>query len=470
MQLTFHGAAGGVTGSCTLVQTERARVLIDCGMFQGGAAAEALNRRPLPFDPATLDAVILTHAHLDHSGRLPLLTRRGFRGRIWCTPPTIALTEILLRDSAYLQVEQSTRCLRRRTRGGRPLQTRCIDPLYTDEDVSATLRRLASCAYGKTQEVAPGVSMRFVDAGHILGSASLMLTLSDKGQTRNVHFSADIGENGSPLLPDPHPLPDADAIILESTYGDRDHRPLDETLVQFRSVIDQARKSGGKILIPTFAIGRTQSLIYHLSQMHHRGELNGMPVFVDSPMAVDATRLYQSHRELFDDESKAAMAFGCNPLTFPSLRLTRTGDESRAINNISGPAIIMAPAGMCTGGRILHHLRHGLYKPQNHVIIAGFQSHGSLGRRLVEGAAQVRIMGEVIAVRASIHTMGGFSAHAGRTSLIAWARAASAGRMPRHWFLNHGEDRPRQALADAISRTLGVAPQLPMLGQTFTLD
>ncbi len=459
MDLTFLGASGEVTGSCYLLRTDRARVLIDCGMFQGSATADLKNRRPLGIDPATLDAVILTHAHIDHSGRLPLLTKSGFRGKVFCTPPTIPLTELLLKDAAHLQSEEADRMNRRRQRRGGPIAT----ALFDEQDVPPLIKRLTPVTYEHETEVAPGVRVTFHDAGHILGSASLTLTISERGRTVTVVFSGDLGERNTVLLNDPVKLPRADVLVMESTYGDRDHRDLNETVAQFKQIVVNSLHAKGKVLIPAFAIGRTQTIIYYLAQMHREGLLGNAPVYIDSPMAISATRLYHSHANLFDDAAKELLRTGNNPLTLPQLRLSTSGEESRAINAVSGSAIVIAGSGMCTGGRILHHLRHNLWKPETTVIIAGFQAEGSLGRRLVNREKIVKIYGEPIMVRAKIETLGGFSAHAGQTTLVDWF-APLAPSAPRV-FLTHGEQKPRQAMAAALNARFGAQPQLPMLGE-----
>lgn len=498
MNIQFLGASGEVTGSCYVLETSRARVMVDCGLFQGGPGAEIRNRRPLAGLAPTLDAVVLTHAHLDHSGRLPVLARSGLRARVWCTPTTVQLADILLRDAAHLQAADLERCLRYRAQRGGQTAGACSLPLFNDADVTELLRRLAQLDYDRWQEIAPGVRIRFVDAGHILGSASVEVEAQDRPSSpaRRIVFSGDVGERGSAVLRDPTGIDAADYVVMESTYGDRDHKPLDQTLDELHEVLADAAQGRGKVIIPVFAIGRTQTLIYHLGQMFRSGRLPRVPVYVDSPMAVRATRLYEQHRELFDDEARDLLRRGINPLSFPGLHLVTTGDESRALNGVSGPAVIMAPAGMCTGGRVLHHLRHRLGEKSTRVIIAGFQAEGTLGRRLVERHPRVRIFGEEIEVKASVHTMGGFSAHAGCTNLLSWAgawagairaggtngdtttgqahrgkSAASGRRAPRpHVFLTHGENAPRAALAGLLKDHHGIDAALPALGQRFALD
>ncbi|MBL0870823.1 MAG: MBL fold metallo-hydrolase [Phycisphaerales bacterium] len=469
MKLTFLGAAGEVTGSSTLIETDRARVLIDCGMFQGSVTADVKNRRPLAFDARTLDAVVLSHAHIDHSGRLPVLMRDDLRAAIWCTPATMALTGLLLKDSAHLQEEEAQRITRRRhRRGGRDV--RSAVPLYTDEDVARVQGKLRTLPYAREQEIAPGVRLTFNDAGHILGSASMTLTISEFGKSRTIVFSGDIGERGAPILRDPVKsggVVSADAVILESTYGDRDHRPLSETIKQFREIITGCHSCRGKMLLPAFAVGRTQTLIYELAEMHREGLLPPIPIYLDSPMGSAATKLYQQHKELFDEDAKRILNDGHNPLSIPTLKLSVSNEESRAINESKGAAIIIAGSGMCTGGRILHHLRHNLWKPETNVVIAGFQAEGTLGRRLVNREPIVKIFGEPIAVKATIHTLGGFSAHAGQTTLLDWISPLAPAK-PR-LFLNHGEDKPRTALAQLLQSKHNLKAELPTLNQSFEL-
>ncbi len=444
MTLTFLGAAGEVTGSCYLIETRDARLLIDCGLHQGGPNAEARNWRPLPFDPASLSAVLVTHAHIDHTGRLPLLAKHGFDGPIWSTLGTRDLANILLKDAAHLQEMDAERRCRHRARVGR----QACAPLYTQSDAARSLAAFRLLPLGTPSEIAPGITARLVDAGHILGSASVELTVHDGARTRTVAFSGDLGPDGAPMLHDPTHLSRADLVVMESTYGDRDHRPLKETVAEFAAILREAIDARAKVLIPAFAIGRTQQLLYHLRELRESGALPAIPVYVDSPMAHDATELYERHQKSFDDSSLRITARGHSPIDFPDLHFAETSEQSRALNDRRGPLIIIAASGMCTGGRIVHHLRHSLGRPETHVVIVGFQSEGSLGRRLVNREPRVRIMGEEIDVKARIHTLGGFSAHAGRSELIHWASHFKDGK-PR-FCLTHGEQAPRRALATAL--------------------
>jgi metallo-beta-lactamase family protein len=486
MRLSFFGAAGEVTGSCYLLETVRARVLIDFGLHQGDREADRKNRRLPPINPDRLDAVVLTHAHVDHSGRLPLLTPapspspkrvRGstpavFTTPIFATPATIDLTAILLRDAAHLQASDAERESRRRLRQDRPPVT----PLYTIDDVDRVLRLLRPLPYDSPREIAPGVTCRFVDAGHILGSASVELTVQDRPDdtTKVLVFSADLGPRGSPLLRDPVGFEHTDVLVLESTYGDRDHRPLDQTVDELAGILAAARDhaGGGKVLIPAFAVGRTQQLIYFLGGMRRDGRFPGggggdPGVYVDSPMAIEATELYRAHKDLFDDAARRMLDAGDSPLRFPGLRFMRTAEQSASLNTIAGGAVVISASGMCNGGRILHHLKHSLWREQTHLVIVGFQAQGTLGRQLVDGATRVNILGEPIAVKAKIHTLGGFSAHAGQTELVGWA--ARIRKPPSRVFLTHGEDGPRKALAAALKQELGFVCERPRWGDAVDL-
>ncbi|MCB9845180.1 MAG: MBL fold metallo-hydrolase [Phycisphaeraceae bacterium] len=463
MRLRFYGAAGEVTGSCTLLETDRARVLVDFGLHQGNATAERRNRRLPPIRPRELDAVVLTHAHLDHSGRLPLLARHEFAAPIWATPATIDLCGILLRDAAHVQQSDAERANRRRAhRGGR-----FTSPLYSIPDVEAILPRLAGLDYQHEREIAPGVVLRFSDAGHILGSASVCLTVTEDGSNRTLVFSGDIGPRGAPLLRDPRPFDRADLIVLESTYGDRDHRSADDTIRELVSVLGEARTPRGRVLIPAFAVGRTQQLIYHLGRLRRDGVIVEPTVFLDSPMAISTTELYRRHRDLFDDDAWAIIQAGDTCLDFPGLKMTRTPQESMAINSQGGGVVVISASGMCTGGRILHHLRHGLGNDQTHVVFVGYQAEGTLGRRIVEGEQTVRVMGESIRVRATVHTLGGLSAHAGQRELIGWLGAMRSSS-PRV-LLNHGEDPARRVLAERIQQELGLRAELPAYQSLVTV-
>jgi metallo-beta-lactamase family protein len=463
MKITMHGAAGGeVTGSAYHVQTKEASVLVDCGMFQGGKKAEAHNRPPTGAKQK-LDAVLLTHAHLDHCGRLPLLARRGHKVRAFATAPTIDLAALILRDSARIQESDAERQNRKRARAGQdPVQ-----PLYSVDDAEAAIQWLEPVPYAKPAQVAPGMKAVWTEAGHMLGSASIKLLVEEDGRTKSVVFSGDLGPRGALILRDYEPFHAADMVFLETTYGDKDHRSFRETAREFATIVRDAVKSRGKILVPTFAVGRAQLLTTLLSGMVRKKITPAFPVFLDSPMAIEATKIYSSHREVFDDDMIRYMSERPLREDLRLMRATPTAAESKEINDQAGPCLIMAGAGMCTAGRILHHFKENLWRPNTHVLIVGYQSPSSLGRRLVEGADLVSIHGEKIAVKAEVHTMGGFSGHAGQTDLMRWYDVVAPSK-PR-LVLTHGEDRQREAFAALVQKKYRIKPALPGLGDTIEL-
>lgn len=473
MRITFYGAAGEVTGSCYLVETDRARLLVDFGMHQGGGGAERKNRRFPPMDAANLDAVVLTHAHLDHCGRLPLLPRHGYRGPIYATGGTIDLTGLVLRDAAHIQETDAERAMRRRQGRGAGRRRPPIKPLYTTADAETVLKQLEPLIYQQPRQIAPGITVRLVDAGHILGSASIEMTVTEGGEggkTKTVVFSGDIGVKDAPLLRDPTTFSHADLVIMESTYGDRDHKTTGATIDELAALLGEARLQGGSVLIPAFAVGRTQTLIYYMGILEREERLRSTDVFIDSPMAITATELYRRHRDSFDDDTWAIIDSGDTPLNFSGLHLTRTADESRALNGRFDGLTIIAASGMCTGGRIMHHLRHRLDRPDTHLLFVGYQAEGTLGRRIVEGDKSVKVMGEPMLVRAKVHTLGGFSAHAGRSGLIQWAGAmASARPRPPRIVLTHGEDPARRSLAGALQERFRFQVEQPGWGSSVEL-
>lgn len=463
MNIRIVGAAGGeVTGSAYIVQTKNARILIDCGLFQGSRQSEQLNRPPT--SPNTkLDAVLVTHGHLDHTGRLPMLARLGYHGPIYATPVTIEMTALILRDAARIQLQDNERENRKRARQGKEP----VVPLYSAEDVENILAQMRPVPYQEPVSVAPGIRALWQESGHMLGSASIQLIVNEDGIEKRVVFSGDLGPRSVPILRDFEPFHRADMVFLESTYGDRDHRPFPETAQEFVDIVKDSAERGGKILVPAFAVGRAQLLGVLLAHMFRSKMVQPFSLYLDSPMAIEATEIYRHHHELFDDQMLDYIEKRSIWEDLTTLQMTETADESRAINNQAGACLIMAGAGMCNAGRILHHLRNNLYKPETHVLIVGYQGDGSLGRQLVQGAKEVRIFGEKIAVRAQVHTLNGFSAHAGQSDLLNWFDAIAPSR-PRV-VLTHGEDGPRSALRERIQTRYGAQAVLPQMQEVIEL-
>lgn len=463
MKITILGAGGGeVTGSAYLVQTKTARVLVDCGLFQGNPQVESLNHPPVA-PGFKLDAVVITHGHLDHTGRLPLLAKIGYTGPVYATPATIEMSALILRDAAHIQLTDNERVNRKRERAGEPPQ----EPLYTPAHAEAIIQCFKPVPYQQPVPVAPGVQAIWAEAGHMLGSASIQLLVDDEGQQKRVVFSGDLGPKGAPILRDYEPFHRADLVFLESTYGDRDHQPFKETVAEFVGIVKNAVDTRGKILVPTFAVGRAQLLMTLLSQMFRRNELRPFPLFLDSPMAIAATEIYRNHHELFDDEMLKYIEQKPPREDLPTLTLCPTAEDSKKINDLPGPFLVMAASGMCNAGRILHHLKAHLWKSETHVIIVGYQGDGTLGRQLVDGAKLVSVLGEKIAVKAQIHTLGGFSAHAGQTDLLAWFNVIAPCK-PRV-VLTHGENEPRAKLAQLIQQRYHLPPALPRLHEVIEL-
>lgn len=469
MNITFLGAAGEVTGSCFLVETENVRFMVDCGLFQGLGSADK-NRSALDFDVSKLDFVLLTHAHIDHSGLLPLLVARGFGGPIYTTLATCDLLEVMLLDSAHIQEKDAEWARERRHRGETLRDPESVNPIYTVSEARNSLRQLHGVGYDVEVRPHPTVKARFRDAGHILGSAILEVWLETEGVTRKIVFSGDLGQSGHPLMNDPASIEQADYLVVESTYGNRLHKPLKETTEELVDAInDTLAKRRGNILIPAFAVGRTQDMLFILSDLAADGRLASKPrIFVDSPMAKAATEITLKHHRLLDEEARHFMSDLKNnhrtplPITF-----TETVEDSKAINRVSGGAIIIAASGMCDAGRIKHHLRNNLARDENSIIFVGFQARGTLGRRLVDGATEVRLFGEDIPVRARIYTIGGLSAHADQAALMGWLGRFA--RPPRQCFVVHGEAETAQIFADKISADLGWDALTPEAGRRYDL-
>ncbi|MEK7796960.1 MAG: MBL fold metallo-hydrolase, partial [Pseudomonadota bacterium] len=444
MDISFHGAAGEVTGSCLLVTVGGKQLLLDCGLIQGSAAEEARNRRAFPFNPQAIDAVVLSHAHLDHSGRLPLLVKGGFRGPIYTHRATRDLSRIMLLDAAALAERDAMIETRKRQRQART----AVEPLYTRAEAEAAVRQFRALDYDSEQDILPGVRLRLRDAGHILGSAIVELWLTEGTTTRKLVFSGDLGHRGAPILRNPATVREADLVILESTYGDRNHRSWDATWQELGEVFRAATQHAGNILIPAFAIGRTQELLYVFKQHWREWGLDRWTVFLDSPMAIAATEVYAHHANLFNDKDKDRRRRDGDLFALPNLHFSRTSSQSMAINRIQSGAVIIAGSGMCNGGRIRHHLKHNVWRDQCHVIFTGFQARGTLGRQLVDGAPRVRLWGESIRVAAQLHTIGGLSAHADQEGLLAWYRGFGQPLPPV--ALVHGEPTAIDGLATRL--------------------
>ena len=463
-RLTFHGAIEGVTGSAYLLTTDKSRILLECGLFQGGREQEKANRDPFPFSVEKLDAVILSHAHLDHSGKLPKLVQNGFNQRIFMTSPTLDLLEVLLKDAASLQQRDAEWENKRRRRGGKNE----IDPIYTLDDVEYTLPLCEGVRYGELVDVAPDIKVRFSDAGHILGSAIVEIFVSENGAEKKMVFSGDLGNSYAALLNDPEVIDSADILLLESTYGNRNHRSMDETLSEFESVIEKASHNGGNILIPAFAVGRTQEIIFRLGELYQKGKLKHQAVYLDSPMAIAVTEIYHRYQDVYNAHDAAAIHQGKSKSLhafLPVLRYSTTTEESMSLNRLASGAIIIAGSGMCNGGRIRHHLKHNLWRPQSHVVFVGYQAEGTPGRALVDGARVFKLGDEKINVKASIHTLGGFSAHASQSQLLDWANHF---KQPRPaMYLVHGEEKTRHAFARFLADA-GWSAAVPTLGEIVT--
>jgi metallo-beta-lactamase family protein len=461
VKISFHGADRGVTGSCHLIQCAGKRILIDCGMYQGGRELREENAEDFGFDARTIDYVLLTHAHLDHCGRLPLLVKRGFHGEIITTAASRELARIVLLDSAGLQEEDARYHSRRNARHG---HRHGIEPLYTTLDALNSLEQFGRTAhYNQRLTLGDGIHATFLDAGHILGSASILLELEEGEERRRVAFSGDLGNAGRPLLRNPVPPKGADVVVMETTYADRKHKPLQPSVEELYQAIADTFERGGNVIIPTFALERAQEILFYLREGIEQGRLpRSMQVFLDSPMAISATRIFEHHPECYDAEVAELFREGGDPFVMEGLHFTRETAESMDLNKIGGGAVIMAGSGMCTGGRVRHHLKHNLWRHDSSIIFVGYAARGTLARAIIDGASHIHLFGEDIPVRAHIHTINGFSAHADCDELLAWHRAVGAGRT----FLVHGEEDVMQIFADVLEDT---RVELPEPGQEYEL-
>ena len=464
MKITFLGGVHEVTGSCTLLEACGKRILVDCGMEQG---QDLYVNCQLPVAPGELDAVCLTHAHMDHSGKIPALVAQGYRGPIYATEATRQLCSIMLRDSAHIQEFEAEWRNRKAQRSGAPAYV----PEYTMADAEQAVRQFVSGTYDKAIELFPGITLTFSDAGHLLGSASILLAVEEDGEKRSVLFSGDLGNHTRPLIRDFAPPPPADYVVVESTYGDRTHGPRPDYVSELAGILQETFDRGGNVVIPSFAVGRTQELLYLIRTVKERGLLRGhdaFPVYVDSPLAVEATRIYSmGMTEFYDRETLELLRRGIDPIRFPDLHLSITSQESKAINADTVPKVILSASGMCEAGRVRHHLKHNLWRSDSTVLFVGYQAAGSVGRKLQDGAASVRLFGEDIAVHAHIATLQGISGHADRDMLLGWLGQMETA--PRQVFVNHGDDQVCDGFAALVTQRLGYAAAAPYSGDSYDL-
>ena len=457
MKIHFCGAASGVTGSCHLITTKNHKILLDCGQFQGGKAQEALNYEPFPFNPSEIDYVILSHAHIDHCGRIPLLVQRGFRGVIYCTDATADLVDVMLKDSGYIHEKEAEWKNRKAERAGKPL----VKPLYTYNDAVESLKYIKPVLYDQLIELNEDMKVVFNDAGHILGSSIVELWVSEDDNVSKLVFSGDLGVKGRPILRDPVIIKKADYVIMETTYGNRLHEQNTKSIEDLMNIVVKTIKRGGTVVIPSFAVGRTQELIYEFNRFYEEREecrkiLENLMVYVDSPMATTATEVFRKNAQVFDEETKKYILNGNNPLDFKNLKFTRTTEESQYLNMDQHPKVIISASGMCEAGRIRHHLKHNLWNPKSSIVFVGYQAEGTLGRMLVEGADSVILFGEEIHVNAEIYNLEGFSGHADRDGLLSWLSGFR--EKPSEIFLVHGEAESKLEFAKIIKQELGYEP------------
>ncbi len=465
MKISFHGADQGVTGSCHQIDCAGKRILVDCGMYQGGRELAEENAEPFGFDPESIDYLLLTHAHLDHCGRIPLLVKRGFKGEIITTSASWELARLVMLDAAGLQ-EEEARYQARKAKRHLGKSHAEIEPLYTTLDALNSLDYVGrQVSYGHPLEVAPGIRATFLDAGHILGSASILLELKENGKHHRILFSGDLGNSGNrAILRAPATPPDVDTVVMETTYGDRRHKQLEPSIEELYDAVNTTVSRGGKVVIPTFALERAQEILYYLREgLENRKIHHYINVFLDSPMAISATEIFRRHPECYDTETLRISRDGNDPFNLPGLHFTRETAESMAINNIDGGAIIMAGSGMCTGGRIRHHLKHNIWDKKNSIVFVGYAARGTLARRIIDGAKRVRIFGEEFPVNADIYTIGGFSAHADQAELLAWHKETGN---PATTYLVHGEEPSMRAFSKLLTHTKVV---MPRLGDRFEL-
>lgn len=460
MRLKILGAAGEVTGSNYMLEFNDNRVLIDCGLHQGRNEDER-NREPFHFDPLSVDAVLLTHAHIDHTGRVPLLVKQGFKGKVVATLPTVELTDVLWKDSARLMREEASWKTKKNARRGLP----AVEPLFSSDDVELALGQLSPVSYDDKIDILPGLVVRFRDAGHIMGSSMLEVWITEKGEEVKIVFSGDLGPQKTVMERNPAVITHADYVVTESTYGDREHKTNDESREEFQTLMKQLLGSKAKVYIPTFVVDRAQRVMYELMLLQDQGIMSDVPIYFDSPMGVKATRIYEDHLDLCSSEIQEYRHKGGNPFSPDRLKYVSSVEESQSINNIDH-AIVLAGSGMCNGGRIVHHLKHGIWNPENHIVFVGYQAVGTLGRRLVDGQKKLRIAGDDVTVRAQLHTINGFSAHADRRDLLKWAENFKDERPT--FFVTHGEPKAALSLSEGL-KELNFQAIVPEVDQEFEL-
>ena len=454
MKIMFCGASDGVTGSCHMIQTENHKILLDCGQFQGGKAQEKLNYEAFPFDPSEIECVILSHAHIDHCGRLPLLVKRGFRGDIYCTDATADLLDVMLKDAGYIHEKEAEWKNKKNERAGRPM----VEPLYTFNDAVESLKYVKPVLYDQLIEINDQMKIVFNDAGHILGSAITELWVKEEDRESKIVFSGDLGVMERPILRNPVKIKKADYLIMETTYGNRLHPDNSLDVKKLMDIIRKTKKRGGTTVIPAFAVGRTQELIYELNRVYdsdseYHKDFEDLIVYIDSPMATTATEVFKKNAQVFDEETKDYITKGDNPLEFENLQFTRSSQESMMLNSDSSPKVIISASGMCEAGRIRHHLKHNLWDPRNSIVFVGYQAEGTLGRLLLDGASEITLFNETIECKAEIHNLEGFSGHADRDGLLDWLKGFE--KQPKQIFLVHGEMESKEDFAKTVKEQLG---------------
>lgn len=469
MKLTFLGAARTVTGSCSMLEVGNTKILVDCGMFQGRAKEEAMNEQPLPVSPSEIDYVLLTHAHIDHSGRVPWLYVNGFKGEVIAQKAAVDLCGLLLPDSGHIQEFETEWKNRKRMRAGR----KPVEPLYTHLQAQECLRLFRSVAYDEMIQLTDDIRVRFKNSGHMLGSALIEVWVRESGKETKIVFTGDIGNRDIPILKDPESIEEADYVVMESTYGDRLHNDKKNKAEKFLEIVLDTLDRGGNVIIPSFAVGRTQEIIYEINKTltlpaEKVMRLLNTPVYIDSPLAINATEVYRKNLDCYDEEAKWYIENGDNPLDFPNLHFSRTADESRNLNKITGGCIIISASGMCEAGRIKHHLKHNLWRDKSTILFVGYQAEGTLGRRLVNGAKKVNIFGEEISVNARIETIDGYSGHADYLGLLSWLK--NFRKKPKGIFLVHGEESALNSLSDKIKNEFNIEPIIPSKEESFVIE